>query len=108
MAACYPGSAGDGVETFWGCLIGAMRLGRRVPEEKRVFTLDVSDDTLDQIEQSLRHTVLAACLDKQITPEALRDEIYAIFAGYSAKAQRHRGDEAVTVEGRPPAILAEV
>lgn len=78
-----------GVETFWSVLERAMTLGvAGFREMKRIITPEASDETLDQLEHSLRRACLAACLDKQITPEALRSEIYAIFGGYAAGAHR--------------------
>ncbi len=92
-----------GVETFWEVLDAAMRMGsERFREMKRVITPGVSEDTLDQLEYSVRRAALAACLDKQITPETLRSEIHVIFRGYAADAHRRQVNE----EGVPLAIMA--
>src|SRR5205807_57191 len=88
-----------GVETFWNTLDWAMKIGvERFRDMKRIITPGISEDALDELEYSLRRSVLGACLDRQITPEALRSEIYAIFGGYAADAQRrHLGGESIAL-----------
>ena len=76
-----------GVETFRNTIDWALDMSVvRFREMKRIITPGTSDEALDQLEQSLRRVCLAACLDKRITPEALRKDIYAIFGSYSAES----------------------
>jgi AcrR family transcriptional regulator len=89
-----------GVETFWSVVDRAMILSvERFRDMKRIITPGVSEETLDQLEFSLRRACLAACLDKRITPEALSKDIHAIFGGYANEAHRHEAkDQAKVLE----------
>src|SRR5205814_2189993 len=83
-----------GVETFWGVLDWALNLGAEgFRDMKRIVAPGISEEALDQLEYSLRRAVLAACLDKRITSEALRKEIFAIFEGYGAEEHRQQISE---------------
>jgi AcrR family transcriptional regulator len=82
-----------GVETFRDTVDWALNLSaERFRDMKRLITPDVSEETLDQLEYSLRRVCLAACLDKRITPDALRTEICALFDGYATERD-HQGSE---------------
>src|SRR5438270_7913371 len=83
-----------GVDTFQGVIDAALGIGAEgFREMKRIITPGVTEETLDKMEYSLRRATLAACLDKRITPEALKSEIYAIFEGYSVEGQQRQVEE---------------
>jgi AcrR family transcriptional regulator len=79
-----------GIETFRMALDPALRVvTERFGNIAHALSPELSQESIDQLESSLKRTILAAALDTVITPEALRNEIYAIFTGYAAVPTGH-------------------
>jgi AcrR family transcriptional regulator len=73
-----------GVETFRKVLDSGLSLiTARFTNIARSMSPEISTESIGQLERSLKRVILGAALDKEITPAALRSEIFSIFAGYA-------------------------
>jgi AcrR family transcriptional regulator len=74
-----------GVGTVWAFLeSGLNTITDGFGNIARTLSPQISEASIAQLERSLKRTVLGAALDSGITPEALRNDIYAIFTAYIA------------------------
>jgi len=73
-----------GVETFRKFLDSGLNLiTARFTNIARSISPEISTESIGHLERSLKRVILGAALDKEITPAALRSEIFSIFAIYT-------------------------
>lgn len=83
-----------GVETFQVFVDTALNvMTARLANIVRTISPEISAESIAQLERSWKRQILGACLDKDVAPDALRNEILAVFASYTS-AQIRREDSA--------------